>query len=80
METLLGPDAASRLINASDGAPRARIERAWARAFDSADPSRGGCPDAPEGDHNLDTNGAGALLLQQQLWPMAWRVRAQGDI
>jgi len=68
MKTILGPDAGSRLINATEGMPRQLLSTAWSSAFASADPSKGGCPDAP-------TEKAQASAVEGD-WPMAWRTRA----
>lgn len=46
MHTLLSPKADNHLIGPTDGVPNTVVEKAWDAAFDSSDPSEGGCPDA----------------------------------
>ena len=62
MQTILGPHAAKRLINETEGMPRDLLMNAWKSAFASDDPAAGGCPDAD--GHEL-----------QRAWPMAWYSR-----
>ena len=47
MSTILGVEGGSRLIATGEGIDPQLIVQAWEAAFDSADPAKGGCPDAP---------------------------------
>tara|TARA_B110001452_G_scaffold51122_1_gene39040 strand:+ start:244 stop:1218 length:975 start_codon:yes stop_codon:yes gene_type:complete len=44
--TLLGPTGGTGTISPSDGMPVGLIQAAWDKAFETADPAKGGCPDA----------------------------------
>ena len=46
MSTILGVEGGSRLIATGEGIDPQLIVEAWEAAFDSADPAKGGCPDA----------------------------------
>ena len=47
MSTILGPAGGSREIAQGEGIDPQLIVEAWESAFDSSDPAKGGCPDAP---------------------------------
>ena len=61
---LLGNKGGRAIIKPSDGMPRSLVEDAWSKAFASADPAQGGCPDA----HAPESAGP---------WPLAWSRRAR---
>lgn len=90
METILGPNASSRVVNASEGMRRELITQAWERAFASAQPAAGGCPDADfvsremvrEGQGGNDSRNAATRPHDQAgsrvSWPLAWSSRLSG--
>ena len=47
MSAILGAGGGSRLIAQGEGIDPQLIVEAWESAFDSSDPAKGGCPDAP---------------------------------
>lgn len=61
--TLLGPNGGTGTIAPSDGMPVDLVQAAWIRAFATADPEKGGCPDA----HAPESVGP---------WPLSWSRRA----
>ena len=47
MSTILGEAGGSREIVQGEGIDPQFIVEAWENAFESVDPTKGGCPDAP---------------------------------
>lgn len=71
LTTILSPAGSSRPINATEGMPAQLILDAWLNAFTSADPAKGGCPDAPHDLAELEKEEEEAAA-----WPLAWGRRA----
>lgn len=65
--TLLGPRGGSHRITPSEGLPVHLIQDAWTKAFASADPARGGCPDADD-------------PASRAPWPLSWSRRARESL